>query len=604
MDSVGYSDLVKQLFEVVEVNLGGIPLVVAGETLRLVNPGLQPEQAFEIASDCDTRGVENLSESDFAEALKIILQNTDPDDASRAVKDVVLRLRVGVRRRFLMYEAPPNSLPPHIAEHSKAQAMFRELFDTISNGKDEISREQLRLFAKTALFDSPAEGALIVKSALGHPVTDRISFPEFVTIVQQATHTRHLSDMLVLMQNRNRQVEADQSPIRGFGSETPYRGLTASIAPSPSVIGGASGSAPGYRTPVPLQRANAASASPVPGSSASALRNLSREVESVKQQEYMAQRRFQDLVGVPTSIVLPQVPALPKEVKAVSTQLEDNYERELSKLRLENEQLRRDLLKLELEMTSKRSGSSPAQLMQMSESSDTEALKDRVRLLEKELRLARAHLTTARETGSLLAALQAGANPHAAVREYFPDESLLCSKHQYLRETSALLDDGKSPVAVILGQYDLVVVGYQSLYRDLRKKYEQVRSKRFDAAKAAASIVPASPTPSHRRSPSARRHPSPKMATASPVKWSDLDREPTEEMRNTGMLADPLLTLEQRNFLREKLAAQMRRSARNYRPPSQRALTPHREATVMTSLDAMQRLQQISEKAHRERRLE
>jgi hypothetical protein len=81
-------------------------------------------------------------------------------------------------------------------------------------------------------------------------------------------------------------------------------------------------------------------------------------------------------------------------------------------------------------------------------------------------------------------------------------------------------------------------------------------------------------------------------------------------MRHTRTLSDPLLTIEERNTIRAKLATQMRGAARHYQSPSAsrpRSASSLRAAdeieTVVSSRDAMQKLQQLSAFAHREQRL-
>ena len=94
-------------------------------------------------------------------------------------------------------------------------------------------------------------------------------------------------------------------------------------------------------------------------------------------------------------------------------------------------------------------------------------------------------------------------------------------------------------------------------------EYERAKEKKYDSLSAARSIIPRNapvpgPVPSMSRSPVRR--------LASPARWSELDRDIDPSMKGTGTLADPLLTLEERNTLRAKLATQMRGSARYYQP--------------------------------------
>jgi len=656
-----------------------------------------------IIEECDSRGLQLLTKDDFVRACAITLQNTPSEDAGKALKDLVYRMRTAFRHRYLMYDAEMAMPPPSLVENVKTVEMFRELFDLMSNGKDEILREQLAKLAHTVLHDSKMDAMSVCKAALGDVVTDQIHFNEFIMVLQPATSRRCLSDMVKLMKDS---VQHDTQQTLRFVE--PTQAWKANQSASINTTAPYSKGSRFYMD----QQATAPSLSQ---------QSMASELARYKQLEEIAQRRADNILGAPAPTLVSSIlqdspqrgpyglsksaappPTAPSGtpgagetggvgvptpgggasgnqqtagfLSANSISFESMDKGEIAQLKLENSKLKSDVLRLQMHVTAVapsgggdgRGGSvtgtshlsfagnilddpmsitaeainnvsgggtnNTAHLMQEVSrlEQDRERWMHRSELLENELRMCRAHLHTAQEGNELIKALRGTTSVHSTVRDFFPDEAALVAKQDYVRETSRAtieVETGGQPSALttVMAQYDLLVVAYQALYRELRKRYESSRPKRFDPVKAAANIVPHtfSPTPQQQRSASRpkggggeggglgggftnSRSPVPsKMFASSPLRWSDLDRDPTPDMKNTGMLSDPLLTDNERNFLRQKLAAQMRNSARHYSPkkkPSQRKL-PQNE-TVMTSVDAMQRLHTLADKAGRSPRLD
>jgi hypothetical protein len=578
-------DLIQRLhllYEVVEVNnVGAVPLSVASETLRLVNPGITVDQAEVIAMDADSRGKQLLQRDDFTRAALTCLQNTDVSDAIGLIKDLTVRMRVAFRRRFLMYDAPANSAPPSLLENAKMVAMFRELFDMISRGTEKISRHDMKRLMNCVLPEYSVDAGNACKAALGDGETDHIGFYEFLMVVQPTTVRRCLSDMIVLARREAAEFESEFAPAPSRGRST--------HGPSEA-------------------RADATKGPHVGGHNAT--ERLRQELQSYRMQEHFADQRVADAMASKTLLApVPQIPLPPPTAQVAAN---EELVTENTKLRLRNEELER------MHRTLSAENASLVKLLNGTRGGDrsvvdaygqptgtaTDERTQRIAELEDELRQARARLAISGETRELVALLRRGDNPHSVVRNFYPDESVFVGKHQYLREACKTFDDGVSPISTILGQYDLIIVGYQALYRQLRSKYESERAKStFDSMEAARSIVPRGQvvTPT-------RRGASPAQTRASPMKWKELDREPTVDMRGTRTLADPLLTDEERHLLRAKLAAQMRGTARHYTPSKSRSNTSQASgdvmASILTSQDALHRLQNMTGRAHRHRYLE
>lgn len=532
------------LYEVAEVvNMSGLPFEVAVGTLKLVNPALSPEQATAIVTEADSRGRQLLTKNDFVGAVLLSLQNTEPEDAIHILKDLTLRMRVTFRKRFLMYDAPANSPPPILCDNPRAMATFREIFDTVANGASSISRGVFRTLVYTLLSDNRTDAANICKAALGDTERDAIGFNEFVVVLQPATSKRCLSDMLAVARRSNKGQQGVHTPTTA----------------------------------------------------------LREEVNKYKMEDEIAQRKFAETVGRQLAPVrIPELPQVSRPEFQGKSAAEDRLERAVSELKLENEKLKHELVMQKMEATSS-SGRRAAGSQSPSRRSEITALEEHIVKLEKELKVAQAQLAIAHEGSQISAALRVSQDPHTTIRSFYPDESVLLSKLEFLQKAcEATFSEDGSAAATLLAQYELVVLAYQSLYRGMRAKYESCRKPAFDAAAAAASIVPKSPPPV---SPAAKFRSSP-VRPVTPVRWKDLDRPPTPDDKGSGTLADPLLTDKERNQLRAKLAAQMRSGARFYSPSRQRAESPHgRPALVTTSHDAMTRLQALSDKASRERKL-
>ena len=584
------NNAISALYEVVEVNnIGGIPSSVATEALRLVNPALAPDHAAALVAEADTRGRQQLTRDDFVHAVSMCLQNTEISDALRVTKDLVLRMRTTYRRRYLMYDAPANTPAPALLENAKLVATFRELFDFASGGADSISRAQLRLLVQDVLPDFPADASNIVKAALGEGEDDSIGFFEFMMVLQPATSRRALSDMVRMAQTKRSSGDGNAYRAASAGSAVTKAAAAASTPTSSGV---------GVRQPA----------------SQNVLRN---ELEQYRQLNAAMEQKFKAVIGSP-SVNTSLFAAAGRNVSTTQVATKDHFqsvaEAEIAALKIQNEELRHQITVLEsgrsLLATSPQRGSRSRSGLQGAAdgSSAWDDAEKRVEELEKELRFCRAQLAIAQESTSLASAMKdiSASAVARTVREHGADENTLIAKHKYLREVAASLHDEKSPTYTILTQYDLLVTTYQAMFREARSKLEAARKKPFDSVSAARQIIPSTGVVV----PSAGRK-SASVVPSSPLHWHDIDRPADPEMRNTRMLSDPLLTQEERNVLRAKLATQMRGAARHYQSPStsrRRSESAMHQAdeieTTVTSRDAMQKLQLLSARAHREQRLQ
>lgn len=612
---------VHQLYDVVEVNnIGGVPHQVASETIRLINPGLSGEQAEAIALDCDSRGKRMLPREDFTRAALMCLQNTDVSDAIGLVKDLTARMRVAFRRRFLMYDAPANEPPPGLLDNAKTVSMYRELFDLAARDADGISRSELHRVMQVLLPEYSVDASNVCKAALSDRETDLVGFYEFMMVVQPTTSRRCLSDMLAIAR---RELAGNKDD--GFDA------VASGVSRAKSL--GASSSMMQTGAPTP-NKSVAVGQRPVASAATGKVASdrLKQELQSYQMHEAIAdQRASEALSSRMTLSSMPTIPAAPPPMKVVA---DEELERENMRLKLQVDDLQRENATLAGELrnmeraAAQSGGAARARSKSVNSSAHFDAagsdiddpdVAEYVKRLESELRQARARLAIASETTELSALLRRGDDVHQTVRHFYPDESVFIGKHRYLQEATRPFMDGVSPICTIIGQYDLLVVGYQSLYRQLRAKTEVEKKKStFDPNEAARSIIP-------RQQPvtPARTRGSPSHSRASPMKWKDLDRAPTADMRGTGTLADPLLTDEERHTLRAKLAAQMRGSARYYHPAAAASASRSRtgspaawgsryqDATdasvvapaVMTSQASMHRLQHLAGRAQRARHL-
>jgi hypothetical protein len=610
-----------QLHDVVEVNnIGAVPSQMAAETLRLINPGLLQEMSEAIALDCDSRGRQQLTREDFARAGLTALQNTDVTDAIGIVKDLTARMRVAFRRRFLMYDAPANEPPPSLLENSRTVAMYRSLFDLSARDADGISRSELHRLVQVVLPEYPVDATNVCKAALSDRETDLIGFYEFMMVLQPTTSRRHLSDMLAIARRELADAKDDNFASLASGTDSQSRrlqGSTPDRVASTSLSATAVGQRPATRSADPK----------------GATDRLRQELQGYQMQEAYADQRAQETLS--SRATLATVPNVPKPPPPPKAEADEELTRRNLQLQLENEDLKRHNQTLLAELQSceaqlnnntrqrgrsaSRAGSmAPGSSQQHDDVYDDDALRERhVKQPEEELRQARARLAIASETTELSALLRRSDNAHATVRNYYQDESVLVGKHRYLQEAVRPMLDGVSPMSTIVGQYDLLIVAYQGLYRQAKTKIDSEKAKStFDPVSAARSIVPTS-TPSVARV----QRGSPSKTRSSPMRWKDLDREPTADMRGTGTLADPLLTDDERHTLRAKLAAQMRGGARYYdsrassrsraRSPSASVSYAHPDSHAaggvrgqMSSQATLSRLQSMTGRANRSRHLE
>lgn len=664
------------LYDVTEVSsVGAIPSSVVIDALKLVNPALETAHAEAIVSKFDARGRQLLVKEDFQNAVRTVLQSTDVPDAIHILRELVSRMRQTYRRRYLMYEAPCNRCPPPLLQNATSVAMYRELFDVVARGDDYIARSALRALTAEVLGDHPTDAANIVKAALGETERDLIGFEEFIMVMQPATARRQLSAMVdlaksaAMLQQRpsdmpNRTAPPDGAVMRVLGSPitrptSPSMNdapLTSTLEASGGDAGNQSGNdwlplrysdnrnhqqqAPGFNSPPPLSSAVGSRPKKSEanrgreGFSTQIPLSLHHELEAAKQHHLVAEEAFQEAVaagGHRENALDASLRQFQGEDRCGVSTIPTMQEREMAQLRLENEALRHAVS----QSTLNRAQLTPS-LSQRgfigSDSKEVAELRGHIVELESELRSCRAQLAVRTEATQLAALLKHHSSSHDGLRNYYrSEESTLVSKHDYLRNTAQPFyhrEGSNSAIAILLSQYDLVVCGYQTLYRDLKTKYEATVAPRYDSIAAASGILPRNPPSRYGGQPS--RTGSPAKFTSAPLKWSVVDGAVSTDMKRSGTLRDPLLTDEERNQLRAKLATQMRSAARHYTPPrAGSAGRSHRgasrlaaegpdlqtadgafaaegafepgAATQLTSIQSLSRLQSLASKAGRQR---
>lgn len=538
------------LYDVVESsNAQAIPGEQAAETLKLLNPALEAAMAAGIAADHDSKGKQSLSRDDFVAAVQFALQTTDMGDSIQIVRDLTIRMRVAFRRRYLMYDAPASTPPPALLENPRSVSMYRDLWDFVAGGSETITRPQLRKLATAIMADYPNEATNITKAAIGDRETDAINFLEFVMVVQQATNTRSLSEMVNLAR---RKFDADHDM-----QVQAQRKIMQTVANA--------GFAPDKAAAISHQLKENA--------------RLQQEVYVLASSESVAAERARSVLYAGNSNSMSalneKLPAVPPPMSPQRPAADAALERELAKLRTENEKLSHALALAggkkgrdgedAVDVNNQTLAAARAQRERES------SMQNRIKELESELRQARAQLAISTEAQELAGLLRASssnnggqANKTQVLKEHFVEELTLVTKHRYIRDVAARFDDPNSPVSLLIGQYELLVSGYQALYRDLKQRWEYAKSKRFNPMEAAKSIV------AHAQSTPMGSKPlqpaSPLQVASSVYSWAELDTPPNDQLRHTGMPGDPLLTEGERQHLRAKLAAQMRATARHYTP--------------------------------------
>ena len=531
------------LYEVVEPNNStSIPVDQVSQALKLINPALDTTMAAGIAADHDSRGKQTLTKQDFVDAVCFALQTTDMGDAIQIVRDLTIRMRVAFRRRYLMYDAPASTPPPALLENPRAVSMYRDLWDFLCSGTEQMTRAELRKLVSAILPDHPNEAASVVKAALGDRETDTISFLEFLMVIQQATSVRSLSEMVELArrrfdQDRDLQVAAQ----RKIDSTVSSAGFAADRAQSIAT----------------QLKENA---------------RLQQEVATILSSENIATERAKSVLYAgrsngTASTLLDSLPVVPSPLSPPRPAADVALEREVAVLRTENERLQHALAVQGGKASD--DGQNQQTLAAIKSQREREnGLIREIETLEKELKQARAQIAISTEASELVSLLRQaptlGKSKTEILKEHFIEENSLLGKHKYIRDVASRFDDPNSPVSLLIGQYELLISGYQALYRDLKGRWEHAKSKRFNPMEAAKNIVQqAQNTPSAGKPLSA---PSPVQVNSSVFSWAEIDLPPTDQLRHTGLPGDPLLTDQERHQLRAKLAAQMRSTARHYTP--------------------------------------
>ena len=622
------------LYSVVEVqNISGVPVGVAVDTLLLVNPQLSREECKMMVNEAESTGEGKLRPGDFCSVVQLALKekNSLIEESIGSLRTLVYRMRLAFRRRFLMYDAPPNHAPPYLLENSTSTTMYRNIFDTASNGGDFISRNTFNELVEVILRDHRGLAASVMKAAVD--TDDRegfIGFEEFVMVLQPATREIPLS--MLLRRAETSSVGDHQISHRSL-SET-HKGRSES-GPRPGA----------WLDNLHMRADESESRGRSQSTSMAATAHLKGELLNIRADDEAAAIKTHSIIqaskrqGVFPTQGMPFSTNQPSDVLngggsqlmnvEVRTQLQDvdtslplldrvsQLEELLAKARLENKRLKQDITHWKLEATSKTESKTRTSLHSDANQKNHEDVDPRHLLsnLEAELRLCKAQLGFQNEAVELFNLLKRSSTSEA-MRRMYTEESALVSKHEYLRKTGDVVDRN-SPQAVLLSQYELLVCAYQSLYRSQREagsarsasaSGRSVSQTNSLAGRQRSTGRHRSPVPGSSRSQSTTAGRSPsnsvRRVAVSPFRWRDVDLPVSNELWKTGTLGDPVLTREERTVLRNKLAAQMRSAARTKSPRLKMKVTNQfdvvtREPTevepVASSQDTMLRLKRLSQ---------
>lgn len=711
---------IADLYSIVEVQKQhAVPAAVAADALRLINPDLSAEEIQSLVRNHDGLGAGTLRELEFTTVVRHAIRDADLAEASQLLRDLVFRMRVAFRRRYLMYEASPNIAPDFLLDNVTTANHYRIVFDLISGGADWITRPQLRELLMRVAPDPHLRSAVgsAVKAAMGP--ADRpnsVGFEEFAMVLHPLTQHIPLSTLA------DRATAASRAPSSAGGAATSERSGSArkgawledlkerQLYGGGAGAGGRSVSGADPEASLGGRRPSATDSLPPP-SMVSAIRaempayRLASEAAAGRIEEalqtsvgrggrsvggmgigsgHAAGRRYSVDFGASMSpqrgasvaadsVFLPSSPASAPPAGggggSSSDEVVTALREELARSRLEVAALRREVDKAALEKAATVDHSAAmrhsllsSNVVDAGKAAERALLDDpfyRINQLEKELKDAKVRIGMAQDSHDLYNLLLRSGSTQPLAR-YYTDEKALLAKHEYLRKISDIVDP-QSPQFTLLSQSELLVCSYQALYR---READRARQSPFAGMGADGSLsyggAKYSSSVSRQRSPSASaarargRSPSigragsaarPMTVVAAPLKWSEIDQPVSHEHWKTRTLGDPTLTEEERNLLRQRLAAQMRSAARARSPhlkvkhvnPNMRYSTrassvgsasasasvgrarsssggasrvgaavsdmrQHREvASALTSQEAMQRLQALTQIASKQR---
>eukprot|EP00758_Cryptobia_borreli_P003770 Tbor_TRINITY_DN3975_c0_g1::TRINITY_DN3975_c0_g1_i1::g.720::m.720 len=559
---------IRNLYKIIEVpNIDAVTSSVACDTLRLANPSISVEQTRTMVNACDEGKEGKLSVLQFSTLIRNGLDNMDPYDAAMMLKVLVSKMQMTFRRRLLTYDSPPNVLPKFLLGSS---ASYRQLFEKISKN-DYITRQTFNevvdgIFVHHTGSMSQAMQSLgnnIIKAAAD--TEDRrgfIGFNEFMMLLNVATNHMPISEIIRRGEEyiKNRRVHY----------ETNNR-ISSLHYDAESSVG--------------LPKSNNTSNNP--GEIIEGSHRITQGIYGASQYLHMK----------PENLSNPRTLTTVGESDSVL-----ELKEQLAKFAVEREELKAEIAKWK-QKTCNDINQNDSNLLERDvaqQNSEPDA-NHRIAILENELRLCKSELGLANEAAELFNLLKRYSDPLEALRSHFLSEAPLIAKHRFLREKADIINVN-SPQGLILGQYELLVCGYQALLRkkDEVKRCTSTQPSSFVHAKSSlsrSSVSRSSPSVSMNRCARVR---------ASPFKWSEIDRAVSNDAWGTGTIADPILTQEERTNLRSKLATQMRSVARTKSPRlkvkernhfSRQSEYSEQVTPGMTSHEAMMRLQSISSKA-------
>ncbi|KEG10118.1 hypothetical protein DQ04_04151090 [Trypanosoma grayi] len=439
------------LFDLVELNgAEAVPAATCVEMLRRVNASLSHDVAVALVNDAKSPGRRDLDRDAFTAALLRVLRSMPYQNSLRVLRDVTRSLRLAFRKRYLMMDVKANTPIPSLTENPTVVSLFQELFVVAAKGGAYITRSQLRQLVHDILPGDRGSASNVVKAAMSEDDSDLIGFYEFVTVMQPITSRLSLSDLVEQFRCRR----AASGEWRPSSSDA-----------APSSLRGAESAAPSAPTPPPGP--------------------LGAELQMYRQWDAEAQRRFagvsmQGCIGAASG--LPSPPSFLTSGAAVRGEgvcggkSKTVLEQEVVRLQRENEALRHDLLRAQTRRPSVRIEDG-GRVMELSGdeffNEENTILRSELAATKERLRMCQATIDLQEDMTAIGAILRTGCTSREALLNVYPDESALLHRYHHLvqraeRQRDAVGPPG-SPARLLLAQLDVVVQGYQALYRQLRE---------------------------------------------------------------------------------------------------------------------------------------
>ncbi|ORC91408.1 uncharacterized protein TM35_000064130 [Trypanosoma theileri] len=474
------------LFSVIEVNAAGVvPVSSCVETLCSLNTDLTREKAEAIVKELRLSDRRNIDRNNFITAVLRALEYKSYQSARSVLRDLILRFRLTYRKKYLMMDIGANTPIPSLTENPTVVALFKELFSSASHGKPYITRSQLEELVHNILPDSPASACNLVKAALSEDESDMIGFYEFITVMQPITSRQSLSELVERFRSR-REARKEQSslPYASFHGIRPLSQSSLSVLSSLSLSASAVKS-----VALPLTASDP----------------MDMELQMYRRWDAEAQRdfdqaSFKGFIGI-TKTTPSTVASHDREVIMDKRDCEKKLsvmERELIHLRRENESLRHDLLLAQMQKPSLRV-EEDGRIVELSGDEffnrENAILREELSEMKESLRMYQAENDLHSDMTNIATLLRKGVSSAEVLRRVYPEESTLFNRYQHLvRMTEKRRDDIAPPgsaARLLITQLDLIIQGYQALYRRFRENVETdgvLSTPSYSARTSSASV--------------------------------------------------------------------------------------------------------------------